>query len=150
MLKPIRRVPFAHQEYIPGIVLRPCVFTMVKAEKTEELVLPDRKAHDASELVHALNRLWTVSKERFGVECAVIVKPINTAVHIIGPGQRLHQNHGAITPAKFCRKAIGYHLEFFDSGYGRALPVLIFRRIVVVDPVDLKRCSSCARAVEVY
>src|SRR5437899_5326 len=61
----------------------------------------------------------------------------------------LDQNHCSIATAKLRGEIIGDDLKLLDRRKGHTLAVLVFRVVVVIHPIDLKRGAACSSAVEI-
>jgi len=74
---------------------------------------------------------------------------ISFAVNFIRSLFSLHENNRTVTASEFGCEIVSQNLEFFNRGKRSSLTILIFRRIIVIDAVDLKRRAARSRSVEV-
>ena len=89
------------------------------------------------------------AKNDLRVPVAVLLIQVDVAVQLVGARLGLHQHDRAVAAAELRRVGVREDLEFLDRRQRRALAVLVLRRVVVVDAVDLERRAARAGAVEI-
>ncbi len=82
------------------------------------------------------------------VQIRVLHVIISLAVHLVVAGLGLDQDHGAESAPKLRREIIRQDLHFLDGADIHALPVLVFRAVVVGHTVGHKSSAAGARPVE--
>src|SRR5688572_12842439 len=123
---------------------------MVQTYKTKEAIFEYRKAGSESKLIATRDSLFHARRKHVigGVQSTVVVVPVSIAVQAVCARLRLDQHHRAITTTKLRGEVICNHLKFFNRRQRHALTILVFRRVVVVNAVNLERRSACAGPVE--
>ena len=126
-------------------------------EEVEQLVLLDRAADAAAELILVILRtaqVVAVGEEVIGIEIIVAEVLEQQAVHLVGPALRIHGNNGAGTAAVFSRVRIGDDVEFLDH-VDRGMRCLraqflhVLREGVVVDAVEDEVVLQRVHAIDV-
>src|SRR5262249_36772002 len=166
------RRPFGGQQYVLGKTQRAPIIDSLGARKEKELVALYRPAEDSSPVVPARRRnrrpgiagvlkgqkglspvsetACGVAEEAIGIQGAVLMEPETLAMEPVGARFRLNQHYRAIAAAEFSREVVPDQLERPNGAQIDSLPVLVFRRVVIVHAVYLKGCATRAGAIEVY
>ena len=144
LFEPVGWVPFIRQEDVAHKVVRTRILNVVKADKAKQVVLVNGKTRRKAKLIAPGHRFLARREVAFGIERAIVVVPVDVTVKVVRSGYGLHQNNCSITTAELGSKVIGNDLKFLDS-----LPILIFRRVVVVDAIYLEGGATRASAIEI-
>src|SRR5262249_45440798 len=141
---------FVRQQQVACEILRSGLLHLIETDETEEAIFKEREADHAAVLVSAVDRFFHAGVEMaLRVQETVVVIFVKFPMNSIRTRLGLHQHDRAVTATEFGGEVVADNLELFDRGQRRALAMLIFRRIVVVDAVDLERRAARPRPVEI-